>query len=199
VNKLSFALSLSIVATLLFVPMVLATKEGALNVVAPTMQSDFGNGVPIELKDIPQTTSATLSDWFINDTSGAAKGWHVTIQATQLTEVGGVGLKLPFHSITLSGLRSITANSNDDKDDKDDKDNKNKEEEPSLVNQTSPIDSALPIAIVTAIKHSGKGNFTVHEPENGLILTLNPETTQIDNGELTVFSTIITYSIIEGP
>jgi hypothetical protein len=166
-------------------------KPGSLNIDSPATLSDFGGGSPITLSGVTQTVAATLSNWAISDATGSAKGWYVTVQATQLTQINGAGLKLPLNSITLSGVRSIMAGPGSTA--------VSTTNGPLFKSITSSIDTTTPTQIINTQVNYGKGKYTISEPTDGLKLTLVPDTTVLDAKENTVFTTTITYSVISGP
>ena len=175
-------------------------KPGPLTINAPGVVNDFTAGGPVTLSGDIQTLNATLGNWSISDATGSGKGWNVTVQASQLTEVlpdGSAGsLTLPLGSIALSGTRTIAAKNGSSTP-------VSPTGGPLLQNMKSVVDAATPVKIIDTQHNYGLGTYNVTEPVNGLTLTLQPKDTLLDavnypNGA-TPFSTTLTFTVATGP
>lgn len=167
---------------------------------APSVVTSF-SGVTLNGK--VQTTSSTLSSWKVVDSTGSGNGWHVSLSATQLTEdtptngfaSGTSALKPPVGSVQLSGTRTVTVG--------DGSAPLSSSGGPLIDNPTAVIDGQSPFTLLDAKSGFGLGTYTVNEPSDGLVLTLNPSTTKVDSvnypNEPTPYSTTLTYSVTSSP
>lgn len=142
-----------------------------------------------------QSSSAGLDPLTIIDATGTGKGWHVTVQASQVREVlpdGSVGkITLPYHSLTLNnhpGIIGAGGASNF----------------PSAAYGVWAIDDPCgPVTIASARENEGMGRWVLNFPEDCLKLDINPniDVTDSENysGKPVPFQTTITWSITAGP
>lgn len=173
---------------------------GSLSLTAPTIASPFP---AIVLNGITQNTYATLSPWTIIDATGSGNGWNVQVQASQFTELapssgfasGTSALTLPQGSLSLTGSRTIVANSGSSPVDATGG--------PLFTNTNPAIDVTSPVNFIQASAGYGLGGYQVQEPTNGLMLTLNPSSTKVDStnypGQPTPYQSVITFSVVSGP
>lgn len=174
---------------------------GTLTLLSPTITTDFGTVV---LNGSTQTVPATLGPWGVIDATGTGNGWRVTAQATQFREVtpgggfasGTSARTLPIGSMRLAGTRSVTAATGSTPVDA--------LNGPLVLNATAALDGiATPVIILQTQTSYGMGTYNVIEPANGLLLTLEPQSTYVDLTNYptspTPYSSTLTLSLISGP
>lgn len=175
-------------------------SAGSLSVTAPSIQSTFP---ALTLNGQTQQIKATLGSWQVVDATGTGDGWHVDLQASQLTEAApsggwasGTSAKIiPLGSLALSGTRSVTAGSGSTA--------VNGTGGPLLQNQSAPIDVSTPVQILDTQANYGMGTYTITEPSGGLTLTLQPATSYTDPknypSSATPYTTTLSYSVVSSP
>lgn len=161
----------------------------------PTVERDFA---PIVLNGSVQTTTAKFSNWTVENSVLGVLGWHVTLEATQLTESlpnGSTDIprRLPLGSLAMQGTRTLTLSGlplpllN----------------VPTLQNQTAALDTGSPVTILNCGLTCLIGVYTVTEPSDSLRVTLYPQSTFLDKRNYpsapTPYSTTLTFSLIAGP
>lgn len=162
---------------------------GSLSITPPTF-SNFPD-VTLTGNSLSNTTHHT-SNLVVEDLTNSGNGWNVTVQATQFTEVGGAGLRIPLNSLTLSNVATISPI--------------NGTVSPSPTTKAgSPwtIDGGSPVSILSAAVGNGKGTYSVAFSNPALRLNLNPATTYVDKVNFpsspTPYQSTLTWSIISGP
>lgn len=193
----------------LFAPVALAAtttnlsaslNSGTLSITPPTVTSAFP---AIILDGQVQTVPATLSSWSVTDATGTGDGWYVTLSGSQFTEIapstgfasGTSALTLAKGSLQLGGSRSITTSSGSTP--------VSASGGPLFVNTSNVLDGQPPFTFVNTSQGYGLGIYTFNEPANGLLLTIDPATTDVDNINYanlpTPYSSTLTYSVVSGP
>lgn len=192
--------SLVFAATASTTPVTAQINSGLLSITPPTSISNFPN---VTLNGQVQQVYDTLSNWNVTDATGTGDGWNVTLGASQFTEItpstgfasGTVAKTLPSGSLGLSGVRSVTAASNALPVDPTGG--------PLIKNAGSVIDTGSPVQVIQTDQNYGMGSYTVNEPTNGLLLTLDPGTTDVDPvnypSQPTPYSSTLTYTVSSGP
>lgn len=154
---------------------------------------DFGGTTVIP--DIQQdgttkTSSTNLSPLTVTDSRGTGEGYRVTVSATPMTEIGGIGLQLPSGSLSLKPVASITANGTTSP-------------APSIVTGDKLIDDGSSHTLISANVNEGMGSYDVTFPVDALSLTVNPDTKTTDLANYpdgrTPFSSVLTFTIVTGP
>ncbi|QQE79651.1 hypothetical protein [Alicyclobacillus sp. SO9] len=68
---------------------------------------------PTTLKGIPQSVTANMPPLTVGDTRGSGNGYHITVQGSQLKEVGGRGHTLPAGSLQLAAPSKVVESAQD--------------------------------------------------------------------------------------
>lgn len=150
---------------------------------------DFGT---VTLNGTTQTVTAGISKLTVGDATGTGSGWHVSASASQFTEVGGAGLKIPKGSLKLAAPSTIAATGGTTS--------------PAPTIKTGApwsIDDGSSYMVVSAAVGQGMGNYDVTFPAVALTLTIDPSLVKADTVNYpatpTPYGSTVTWSIVSGP
>lgn len=181
----------------------MSVRQGSFGVVQPKFNGNSFGTFELSKSEL-QKQIGFSSDVYVVDTTGSGKGWSLTVQATQFTEVvpssGGKApkggwLKLPQGSLKLTGVGSPY---------KVNVDGSTKPVESGLkVTNTESVIDNVPVSLVTADRTSSFGTFGLDLSKASLILNLDPTTVLVDSENYpnspTPYTTTITWTLTAGP
>ena len=162
--------------------------SGPLAIVAPNSSLDLGN---VTLTGQNQTIVSSLGNLLVTDATGTFSGYHVSVEATRFSQLGGIGLMFPSSSLQLAMPNHINVLSGSSM------------LAPASTGSFSIIDGGSPVSVVSAELGKGAGSYEFTFPVNALTLTLKPDSQLTDaihfNDTATPFRSTLTWSIISGP
>lgn len=162
-------------------PAALTAKTlGILSISVPSFIS-FPN---IYFKSMTEAvTTQFTSGLYIKNTTEDNMGWHVTVEASQFQEPGG--LKLPLASLMLKPPSSIIKSDGTTSDIPE-----------STITSSAVIDNGSAIKIISANK--GEGEYKVNFPDDALTLTINLSNLTANHLNKT-YQSNLSFSIVQGP
>jgi hypothetical protein len=153
---------------------VVLTGGGSLDITEPTV-GDFGT---LELNGTAQQATTTVSNLRVTDPRGTGEGWHVTVQATQLTDLA-TQRTLPLRSLSMatpSVARHDSTSSG----------------LPTLQDGPYYIDDTSAVRIASAAVGDGMGSYDFSQ---GADLTLSVGA----DAHAGTYTTIVIVSVVAGP
>ncbi|WP_242705765.1 WxL domain-containing protein [Pontibacillus sp. ALD_SL1] len=167
------------------------------NVLPDADTNEISEEFSLEAPDVTGVPSATIGEtaevtWsfsgplLITDTRASPDGWHVTVSASPLAEVGGAGLTFPAGSIALLPPESITGDN-----------------PPSLTGGFFVLDDGSASTILSSLNGEGTGVSAASFPNEALVLTVPADKVLIDPedhpGGIVVYKTTIQWELSAGP
>ena len=135
-------------------------------------------------------TPADVGTIRIIDGRGTGEGYNLTVSATQLTEVGGLGLTIPQGALYLYAPSSVVPVFDTDAP------------APILATGGAAIDTT-PFTVATAGVDTGLGTYDISFPAQALEINIPPSAKVVDKvnypGSATPYETTITWTLNNTP
>lgn len=137
------------------------------------------------------TTAADIPTLRVQDGRGTGEGWSLTVSATQIQEVGGLGLLLPRGSLRMYGPSALTVASETDSS-----------PYPTITPGYQAIDDA-PFTIASAASGEGIGTYDLSFSPGALEVSVDPGVKVVDRihypTTATPYETTITWTLNHAP